>query len=82
MNRMASQVLTSALKTAASASVPMSHGSDSASSVGSDEVAVRQVGMQRSRAAMPSSSGTNAKSSWATPAAPMPRRTARALAPP
>ena len=80
MNRMASQVLTSAEKIAASASAPTHTGNSASTTVGSTTLMFRSGWL--TRAAMPSSTGTNENSNWVPPATPMPRRTALALTAP
>jgi hypothetical protein len=78
MKRSASQVLTSAEKTAASPNAPSITGSWSASTVGSTRFGSVISGFV-TRAAMPNRGGTNANRASATACHPIPARTARSL---
>ena len=81
MNRMVSQVLTSAEKMAARASEPIHTGSSDMTTVGSTRFALARSGWF-TRAAMPSRTGRNEKAICATAAVPSPMRTVRAFTAP
>src|SRR5688572_2637773 len=81
MNRMASQVLTSAENTADSAKAPTNTGRSLSSTVGSTLLMLSMPGWF-TRAAIPNKTGRNENTSWIAPAAPIPMRTARWLSAP